>query len=32
VTATLDPGVYYLWIDGYAESACGGYRINITAP
>lgn len=32
VTATLDPGVYYLWIDGYSESACGGYRINITAP
>ncbi|MBN1773391.1 MAG: hypothetical protein JXB32_19170 [Deltaproteobacteria bacterium] len=30
VTATLDPGVYYLWIDGYSSSACGGYQINIT--
>ena len=29
VTATLEPGVYYLWIDGYSESACGSYEIAI---
>jgi hypothetical protein len=30
ITATLDPGVYYLWIDAFSESACGGFTINVT--
>jgi hypothetical protein len=32
VTATLSPGVYYLWVDGYSEDTCGGFTVNITAP
>jgi len=29
-TTSLSPGIYYLWIDGYSTSACGGYTINVS--
>jgi hypothetical protein len=29
VTASLERGVYYLWVDGYSESTCGSYVINV---
>jgi hypothetical protein len=30
ITATLTPGVYYLWIDGFSEAACGSFTIRVT--
>jgi hypothetical protein len=30
ISATLDPGVYYLWIDGYEEDDCGSFQIQVT--
>ena len=30
ITATLAPGVYYLWIDGYGEEDCGSFEIQVT--
>lgn len=30
ITTTLEPGIYYLWIDGYSGSACGSFTLNIT--
>ena len=32
ISVSLSPGAYYLWLDGYSESACGAYQINITHP
>jgi len=29
-TTILEPGAYYLWIDGWSGSACGGYTINVS--
>jgi hypothetical protein len=29
-TASLSPGIYFLWVDGYSESACGGYTVNVS--
>ncbi|MFH1436164.1 MAG: MXAN_6577-like cysteine-rich protein [Pseudomonadota bacterium] len=30
ITADLDPGLYYLWVDGWNGSACGGYTVNVS--
>jgi hypothetical protein len=30
ITATLDPGVYYLWLDGFNADACGSFEISVT--
>gem|GEM_PF-1663180 len=30
ITYTFQPGIYYLWVDGYSSSACGGYTVTIT--
>lgn len=29
-TQTFDPGIYFLWIDGYDESACGSYTLTVS--
>ena len=30
LNVTLDRGLYFLWLDGYNDQNCGGYRIDIT--
>lgn len=30
ITATLEPGVYYLWLDGYSSDACGSFTLTVT--
>lgn len=29
IEATLEPGIYYLWIDGYSDGACGSFSIAV---
>jgi hypothetical protein len=30
ITHTFDPGLYYLWVDGWSGDECGGYTVSIS--